>query len=698
MRVGDVQKGAPFVNYTGTQAAIEALTGLAEGATAYATDLDALGTYTGAAWRWDVSTTVFYDSKDPTGWLAPDGIDVAYDYTTRKITLTGDLTYYWHGVKKSLTSPWTSDAHNIGQYYLYSTDGISFNWSATPWKFYHLMVAKAVYYAGLYTFGLRETHGLMQWQVHEELHETVSTFRESGGGLTAGTWAENNPTDAANSPGFDEAEVQDEDLHNTIPAWIQGTYTTMRIGAGLVATFDTTATLPFRHGASYLYVNDPATGAETAAANNRYLNVYQIIVPAASDTESQKYRMLMLQPQAQYTSLASAKAEDPRTLVFGDFTSTAPEFVIYSRITYVTATGDTNNGKCRIATGGVSYVAGTRLSQISVSGFVSPTAENVPFTPAGTIAATNVQAAIEEVATEAADLANATNPTTASAEFNAAARAAAPAETVFTIGELINSSGAKTTPADADVVGLMDSAAGNILKKLSWTNIKATLKTYFDGLYPQQDGWIPITGTWTRNDANKINVPSGAASIYNVGDKIRWKQGGAYKYGNIITIADTLLTIAINIDYTVTGSAGDALTDCAYSHAETPLGFPPYFNYAATLVADGGGTTPTINYARYKMLSSGHYYLQVQITMTATIGGSYFRLSLPMVSQSGTAWLLNSILYDVSAGSYQNAIAIDDSAGKVVFVCPFIASPTYPFTWATGDTILVSGVVPTDDT
>jgi hypothetical protein len=47
----------------------------------------------------------------------------------------------------------------------------------------------------------------------------------------------------------------------------------------------------------------------------------------------------------------------------------------------------------------------------------------------------------------------------------------------------INSADAKTTPHNDDVVGLVDSEASNVLKKLSWTNIKATLKTYFDTLY-----------------------------------------------------------------------------------------------------------------------------------------------------------------------------------------------------------------------
>lgn len=47
----------------------------------------------------------------------------------------------------------------------------------------------------------------------------------------------------------------------------------------------------------------------------------------------------------------------------------------------------------------------------------------------------------------------------------------------------INAAPAKTTPVDADLFGITDSAASFILKKLTWANIKATLKTYFDTLY-----------------------------------------------------------------------------------------------------------------------------------------------------------------------------------------------------------------------
>jgi hypothetical protein len=51
------------------------------------------------------------------------------------------------------------------------------------------------------------------------------------------------------------------------------------------------------------------------------------------------------------------------------------------------------------------------------------------------------------------------------------------------LAEQIVASAEKTTPVDADLVGIVDSASSNVLKKLSWANIKATLKTYFDTLY-----------------------------------------------------------------------------------------------------------------------------------------------------------------------------------------------------------------------
>jgi len=47
----------------------------------------------------------------------------------------------------------------------------------------------------------------------------------------------------------------------------------------------------------------------------------------------------------------------------------------------------------------------------------------------------------------------------------------------------IHGASSKATPADNDELGLIDSAASWILKKLTWSNLKAALKTYFDAYY-----------------------------------------------------------------------------------------------------------------------------------------------------------------------------------------------------------------------
>ncbi len=58
----------------------------------------------------------------------------------------------------------------------------------------------------------------------------------------------------------------------------------------------------------------------------------------------------------------------------------------------------------------------------------------------------------------------------------------------------------KATPVDADELPLVDSAASNVLAKLTWANLKATLKTYFDTLYVAISGALgtPSSGTLTN--------------------------------------------------------------------------------------------------------------------------------------------------------------------------------------------------------
>ena len=48
----------------------------------------------------------------------------------------------------------------------------------------------------------------------------------------------------------------------------------------------------------------------------------------------------------------------------------------------------------------------------------------------------------------------------------------------------VHAAAGKTPPVDADEFAIVDSAASNVLKKLTWANLKAAILTYWQGLYP----------------------------------------------------------------------------------------------------------------------------------------------------------------------------------------------------------------------
>jgi hypothetical protein len=317
--------------------------------------------------------TMATDMQDPTGFVDGSNINISYNYTNRTITLTGDLSYYWKGVKRSLTNPWTSSAHTatIGRWFLYSTDGLNFTWSQSVWDFNYIMVSGIYYQATEATsLAIRETHGLLDWQAHETLHNTIGTYLKSGGQATSGSYTANTATNAGITPSFNAASLDDEDLTSTIASWPKTSgYTVMRISAGTsVYTFSNTAPFLAAGDNTYIYVNDPVTGSLTAGVANRYYNAYQILVPTTSDSNSQKYRMIFLPPQATYTTLTGAQAEDTRGLRLGSLTTASAEYVIYARITYSTSNSYSNYGKVVIPTDGITYVVGSKFSALSVAG------------------------------------------------------------------------------------------------------------------------------------------------------------------------------------------------------------------------------------------------------------------------------------------------------------------------------------------
>jgi len=130
------------------------------------------------------------------------------------------------------------------------------------------------------------------------------------------------------------------------------------------------------------------------------------------------------------------------------------------------------------------------------------------------------------------------------------------------------------------------------------------------------DGWLEAKETWTYASATTITVPSGAASKYQRGDKIKLTQT-TVKYFYITGVADTVLTITAGTSYTLVNAA---ISANYYSHEANPMGFPDWFNWTPAWTGRGALTTTgvTNHLARFRI--SGRT-LTYQLKTNLTTGG-----------------------------------------------------------------------------
>ena len=162
-----------------------------------------------------------------------------------------------------------------------------------------------------------------------------------------------------------------------------------------------------------------------------------------------------------------------------------------------------------------------------------------------------------------------------------------------------NSFTEKTIPADADITLIEDGASGYTKKKLSWSNIKVTLKTYFDTLYAKlvglTAGYIPYKSAsgelanspiYTNGTNVSIGTTSTSAQLTQqsttalesapLGPELLsssgwtttgwtgdWVNGFTHTTGNTNALTNTLSAVNGNlyqITYTVTGRTAGSFT------------------------------------------------------------------------------------------------------------------------------------------
>ena len=194
-----------------------------------------------------------------------------------------------------------------------------------------------------------------------------------------------------------------------------------------------------------------------------------------------------------------------------------------------------------------------------------------------------------------------------------------------------------------------------------------TQKTLYDN-----GGWIGAVGTWTYASATTITVPSGAATYYAVGDKIKLTQT-TVKYFYVVAVADTLLTITGGTSYTLTNAA---ITLPYFSHDASPVGFPGRFAYSPTLTFTAGTAPNTVSQSSSVFsiqgglctLSSYTVYTNAGSTVTAvtitlpvapafTVQAAYGAITVALAQNLSFAYVSSTLIVSCASASANRVAA-----------------------------------------
>jgi hypothetical protein len=194
-------------------------------------------------------------------------------------------------------------------------------------------------------------------------------------------------------------------------------------------------------------------------------------------------------------------------------------------------------------------------------------------------------------------------------------------------GQFIVDATGKTTPVDADTLPLIDSADSSNLKKLTWPNLKATLKSYFDSVATTLTNKTLTNPTITFSD----NAPD-----YNVLCKV-------YRRGSNQSIPNNTETkVQLNAEIFDLGGDFDSTTNyrftapvTGYYRIDTMVSWPSAVANAEYqhLLYINGGTYSELKYTGYP--AAAGIYSQTSSTIFQLDSSDY--LELFVKQQSGGA-------------------------------------------------------------
>jgi len=304
-----------------------------------------------------------------TGFTAPEATTVTYDATARTITVGGTVQAYYQGkIVSTMVNGWVSPAHPAGQttnQYLYY-DGTNYIWSSTYPNFIgNMFIANAIYLNSTVGFiGQRECHDFMYCRTHREFHEVIGTWIDKFNPPSITNYVLNSTTPADRRPAISTVTIYDEDLLAIIPDLPINSYTQQYLTNTnpdenfLTAQTDIVALSGNR---PYYNLLTGSTWSQALMSNNSYMSVWLYAIPASADSNSQNYRLVFLQGQANSSTLVLEQQQTSQNLNLNSLSSIFPEFVFIGRfILYYHASN--------WSIVEVDMITGSRAIQVSVPG------------------------------------------------------------------------------------------------------------------------------------------------------------------------------------------------------------------------------------------------------------------------------------------------------------------------------------------
>jgi len=209
------------------------------------------------------------------------------------------------------------------------------------------------------------------------------------------------------------------------------------------------------------------------------------------------------------------------------------------------------------------------------------------------------------------------------------------------------------------------------------------------------DGWTQDSDTWAYISASSFKITGKDVTLkFNTGTRLRFKQGGSYKYAVVISTSfstDTTVNIAVNSDYII---ANSTITDNYYSYQSCPQGYPDYFNWIPqwTYLTVGSAT----NVGKYSIFGNTLRFLVRLVFAANTTISNEFTLNLPITLGSGygnigvignATCLTGSTGYTMFFNKNGNIYALGHSG---TFITAANSSATVPITWTTNDELEIS--------